>query len=62
MNIIKTKCRICGEVYYKRTKTLKGHRGKIVRGMNTITCSPKCSKLNVDLKNGKKVIINGEVI
>jgi len=61
-NVIKARCRICKQIYYKRAKKLRGHRGTSVRGVNSVTCSPRCSKLNIDLKNGQIVIVNGRKV
>jgi len=46
------KCRVCKQLYKRAVKISKGRpHGKGIRGLKTVTCSTRCSKLNCDNLN-----------
>lgn len=50
MNIaIKFKCVICGKEFLKRSEGIK-RNSKRIMGYNRITCSKRCSHMNVNLQ------------
>jgi len=51
MNIITKTCLVCGKDYQSRIKSIRGRRNtkKVIRPMNCVTCSKRCSKVYRDI-------------